>query len=177
MGYRAPTSRRTKKKKQNLNLIPILDAVFILVFFLLMSAQFVKIYEIGSDVPIVSNQEPPKNKKKPLALTLEITKNGFRLKTGIPARTYKTIAKNSEGQYNLLALHDTLVQIKKRHVTESSIVFEPIINLSYEEIVKIMDAVRKLEKTDDAIFKKDPVNGDIQVKELFHKIMFGNIMS
>ena len=65
MSYRTPTSRRTKKKKQGLNLIPILDAIFILIFFLLMSAQFVKIYEIGSDVPIVSDQEPPKDKKKP----------------------------------------------------------------------------------------------------------------
>lgn len=177
MSYRAPTSRRSKKKKQNLNLIPILDAVFILVFFLLMSAQFVKIYEIGSDVPIVSDQEPPKNKKKPLALTLEISKKGFVIKTGVPARVYKSIAKNDEGQYNLFALHDTLVQIKKKHINESSIVFEPIINLSYEEIVKIMDAVRKLEKTDDAIYKKDPIDGDVQIKKLFHKIMFGNIMS
>lgn len=177
MSYRAPTSRRTKKKKQELNLIPILDAIFILIFFLLMSAQFVKIYEIGSDVPIVSNQEPPKNKKKPLALTLLISKKGFTLKTGVPARTYKSIRKNQEGSYNLLALHDTLVEIKKRNVKEETIVFEPLTDLSYEEIVKIMDAVRLLEKTDDSIFKKDKEGIDEQVKTLFSKIMFGNIMS
>lgn len=176
MSYRTPTSRRSKKKKESLNLIPILDAVFILVFFLLMSAQFVKIYEIGSDVPIVSNQEPPKNKKKPLALTLTISKRGFTLKTGVPARTLKTIAKNKEGNYNLLALHDTLVELKKRHVNEESIVFEPVVDLSYEEIVNIMDTVRSLEKTDDSIFKKDKEGLDVQVKNLFNKIMFGNIM-
>lgn len=177
MSYRAPTSRRSKKKKERLNLIPILDAVFILVFFLLMSAQFVKIYEIGSDVPIISDQEPPKDKKKPLALTLTISKKGFTIKTGVPSTTYKTISKNQEGNYNLLALHDVLVQIKKRNVGEETIVFEPVIDLSYEEIVKIMDAVRILEKTDDAIFKKDKNDGDVQVKTLFSKIMFGNIMS
>lgn len=177
MSYRTPTSRRVKKPKQGLNLIPILDAVFILVFFLLMSAQFVKIFEIGSDVPIVSSEEPPKEKKKPLALTLEISKKGFTLKTGVPSRTYKTIGKNQQGEYNLMALHDTLVQLKKKHVKEKVIVFEPIVDLKYEEIVKIMDAVRKLEKTDDTIFIKDKENGDVQVKTLFNKIMFGNIMS
>lgn len=177
MSYRTPTSRRKKKKDDGLNLIPILDAVFILVFFLLMSAQFVKIYEIGSDVPIVSDQEPPKDKKKPLALTLTISKSGFTIKTGVPARTLKSIAKNKEGSYNLMALHDTLVQIKKRHTNEETIVFEPIVDLSYEEIVKIMDAVRMLEKTDDSIFKKDKEGIDVQIKTLFSKIMFGNVMS
>jgi hypothetical protein len=38
------------KKPEKLNLVPILDSVFIFIFFLLMSAQFVDVYEIGSSV-------------------------------------------------------------------------------------------------------------------------------
>jgi biopolymer transport protein ExbD len=177
MSYRVPTSRRKNKKKQDLNLIPILDSVFILVFFLLMSAQFVKIYEIGSDVPIVSDQEPPKDLKKPLALTVEISPKGFTIKTGVPAQTYKSISKTQSGDYDLFALHDTLVQIKKNNLSEETIVLEPVTDLNYEEIVKIMDAVRKLENTDDALFRKDKNDVQIQIKTLFSKIMFGNIMS
>jgi biopolymer transport protein ExbD len=41
-----PTSRKRKKPEEKLNLVPIMDSVFIFIFFLLMSASFLKIYEI-----------------------------------------------------------------------------------------------------------------------------------
>lgn len=177
MSYRLPTSRRAKKEQGGLNLVPILDAIFILIFFLLMSAQFVKIFEIGSDVPIVSDSPPPKSKKKPLSLTLKITKNGFILTTGISQRVYKRISKNQSGKYNLLALHDELVKIKRRNKNESVIVFEPLVDIKYEEIIEIMDAVRLMRKTDDSIMVKGPDGIDQPTRTLFHKIMFGNLMS
>lgn len=177
MGYRKPTSRHKKKKDEGINLVPILDAVFILIFFLLMSAQFVKIYEIGSNVPIISNSEPPKDKKKPLALTLTISKRGFKLASGVPSKTIKSISKTGEGKYDLIALHDYLINIKKNNLSEEVIVFEPVVDLTYEDIVKIMDSVRMLKKTDDTLFKKDKDGIDVQIKTLFSKIMFGNLMS
>lgn len=177
MSYRTPTSRHRKKQEQGLNLVPILDAVFILIFFLLMSAQFVKIFEIGSDVPIISESEPPKDKKKPLALTLTITRKGFNLSSGVPSRRIKSISKTQEGQYDLVALHDYLLTVKKNHLNEETIVFEPTVDLTYEEIVKIMDAVRLLNKTDESLYKKDKDGVDVQIKTLFSKIMFGNLMS
>ncbi|MCT4643254.1 MAG: biopolymer transporter ExbD [Bacteriovoracaceae bacterium] len=177
MSYRLPTRRKVKKAQGGLNLVPILDAIFILIFFLLMSAQFVKIFEIGSDVPIVSNTPPPKTKKKPLNLTLKIRKSGLLLTTGLNQRVYTNIKKTKEGEYDLLRLHDVLISLKKKYKHEETIVFEPQVDLTYEEIVKIMDAVRLLKKTDDSIFTKDKDGIDIQLKTLFHKIMFGNLMS
>lgn len=177
MAYKTPTSRKTKKGHQRLNLIPILDAVFIFIFFLLMSTQFIKIFEISSDIPIISNEPPPKNQKKPLALTITIKGNGFDIATGVPSRTIKRIGKNSEGQYDLNTLHEFLVTLKKSNINESSVVLEPVIDLQYEEIVKIMDAIRLMKKTDDPIFKKDKDGIDQQLKTLFHQIIFGNLMS
>lgn len=177
MGYKKPTNRHRKKEDKGLNLVPILDAVFILIFFLLMSAQFVKIYEIGSDVPIISNSEPPKDKKKPLALTLTIDKRGFEIATGVPSRKIKSISKNQDGNYDLNTLHDFLIDIKKNNINEETIVFEPVIDLTYEEIVKIMDAVRVLKKTDESLYIKDRDGVDMQIKTLFNRIMFGNLMS
>jgi biopolymer transport protein ExbD len=177
MSYKLPTKRRKNKEDQGLNLIPILDAVFIFIFFLLMSAQFIKIYEIASDVPIVSSAPPPKDDKKPLALTLKIDNKGFTLSSGIPSRTMKTIKKTQEGEYDLITLHDYLIEIKKANKNENSIVFEPVVNISYEEIVKIMDAVRMFRNTDDAIYTKDKDGLDIKIKELFSKIVFGNLLS
>lgn len=177
MAYKLPSRRHKKKEEQKLNLIPILDAVFIFIFFLLMSAQFVKIFEINSDVPIVSDAEPPKNEKDPLALTLRINNAGFALATGVPAKTIKQIPKTGDGLYDLNQLHDFLVTLKQRHKDEKMIIFEPQVDIEYEIIVEIMDAVRMLNNTDEAIFKKDKDGIDVKVEELFNKIVFGNLMS
>ena len=177
MSYRTPTSRLKSRKGERLNLIPILDAVFIFIFFLLMSAQFIKIYEIGSDVPIISSAPPPKEQKKPLALTLKVHSKGFTLYRGVPSSAYKSIGKLPSGEYDLNSLHDHLVEMKKNFTHEKSIVLEPVINLDYKTIVDIMDAVRMLKHTDDAIYTKDADGLDVKINTLFHKILFGNLMS
>lgn len=172
-----PSSRRKKKPEEKLNLVPIMDAVFIFIFFLLMSANFVKVFEISSDVPIVSDQEPPKPKKDPLALTLTIEEKGIILSKGIPSREFKTIAKLADGKHDLETLHNTIISIKKSNLDEDSIILEPVADLSYEEIVGIMDAVRLLKNTDEAIFKKNKEGLDEKIKLLFSQILFGNLMS
>lgn len=67
--------------------------------------------------------------------------------------------------------------MKKQHVDENTIIFEPSGDLTYDEIVKIMDAVRMLHRTDEAIFKKNKEGLDEKIKELFSKIIFSNLMS
>lgn len=174
---RVPTSRKRKKPDEKLNLVPIMDSVFIFIFFLLMSASFLKIYEIGSDVPIVSDAEPPKDKKEPLALTMNIQTNEITLSTGVPSRPYKKFQREAGGEFNYEDIHATLIDLKKKHLDEDSIIFEPNGDLTYEEIVKIMDAVRMLDRTDEAIFKTNKDGIDEKVKDLFNKIIFGNLMS
>lgn len=177
MGYKQPTRRKAKREDGRLNLIPILDSVFIFLFFLLMSTQFLKIFEIGSDIPILSAAEPPKTKKKPLALTVTVEKSGFNVYTGVPSVLRKRIPKDSNGDYNLESLHTYLVNLKKTNRNEKSVILEPNVNLKYQEIINIMDSVRMLKNTDDQIFRKDKDGIEVQVKELFNKIVFGNLMS
>ncbi|WP_127717741.1 biopolymer transporter ExbD [Halobacteriovorax sp. HLS] len=175
--YRAPSRRKNKKEVKKPNLIPILDAVFIFIFFLLMSASFLNIHEIQSDVPIISNQEPPKNKKPPLALTLKIRASNIQILTGVPGSVRKSIGKNSDGDYDLVALRTYLIGLKKSNATEKDIVLEPLVDLQYEELVKIMDSVRILKNTDPDIWTTGKDGSDIRIKELFSNIVFGNIQS
>lgn len=174
---RVPTSRKRKKPEEKLNLVPIMDAVFIFIFFLLMSASFLKIYEIGSDVPIVSDAEPPKDQKDPLALTLTADTNSITLSRGIPSRTFKKFQRENNGEFDYEEIHRVLIDVKKDHLSENTIIFEPVGDLTYEEIVKIMDAVRMIHKTDEAIFMKNKDGIDEKVKDLFSKIIFSNLMS
>lgn len=175
--YRVPSRRKQRHEVKKPNLIPILDAVFIFIFFLLMSANFLKVYEIGSDVPIVSDSPPPKSKKKELALTLRVSSRKLTVSTGIPSRVRKSFSRNGEGEYDLEGLHKYLIGLKEKHTTEKTIILEPVVDLKYEEIVKIMDAVRSLKNTDPAIYGKDKDGIDVKINELFSNIVFGNIQS
>lgn len=174
---KTPSSRRKKKPEEKLNLVPIMDAVFIFIFFLLMSAQFLQVMEIGSDVPIVSEAEPPKKDKDPLVLQLKIEEKGLTLLAGVNPRVVGRFNRTPDGLYELDALHQKLVEIKKSNIDEESIILQPEWDISYDEIIKIMDTVRLIKNTDEAIFKKDKDGIEQKVKTLFAKIIFGNLMS
>lgn len=174
---RVPTSRKRRNPEEKLNLVPILDSVFIFIFFLLMSASFLKIYEIGSPIPLVSDQEPPKSKKVPLALTMQAETNVITLKSGVPSRVIHKFNRKPSGEFDYEEIHSALINIKKQHMDEDSIMFEPDGDLTYEEIVKIMDAIRVLNKTDEALYKTNKDGIDEKVKNLFDKIIFSNTMS
>lgn len=173
---RAPSRRKRKEPAPRLNLIPILDAVFIFIFFLLMSANFIKIFEVQSDVPIVA-VNPPKNKKNPLALTLKVKGTGFVLYRGVPSSYLAKINKMPSGEYDMEQLHTYLVKLKKRYAKERDIVLEPVVDINYDIIVKIMDSVRMYRNTDEEVWIKDKDGIDTKAKYLFDKIVFGNIRS
>ena len=100
--------RRKMKKPPKLNLIPILDAIFIFIFFLLMSAQFLDIFEIGSDAPISASSEKHPD-KAPLNLTLELEGDTITVKTGLNGDVKKKISFK-----NLKGLNELLIDIKAK---------------------------------------------------------------
>jgi biopolymer transport protein ExbD len=175
--YRTPSGRKRKKEEQKLNLIPILDAIFIFIFFLLMSANFIKVNEIQSDVPIISSSPPPKVKKKPLALTVTVKKNSLIVMTGVPAKIRKVIKNKTQDSYDMQTLHDYLLTIKKSNLSENTVILEPKHDVPYEVLIKIMDSIRLFNETDEAFFFKDKDGISRKIELLFGNIVFGNIMS
>ena len=147
------------KKREKLNLIPILDSVFIFIFFLLMSAQFLQIYEIGSDAPAVKTTDSIKDDKPPLNLTLVIEKGRIVIKTGLPEKTYREIA-NVNNDYDLGKLLNELSLIKQNNQKEKSIIMRPDPSVPYKDLVRIMDNVR----------------ADKSSQELFNQIIFETII-
>lgn len=173
--YRAPSRRTKRVEVKKLNLIPILDAVFIFIFFLLMSASFIKIYEIPSLVPILNPGTPPKNETPPLALTLRIGADNIVVMTGVPSRPRHTVGKTADGVYDFENLRNFLIDLKSKNLDERTAILEPLVDITYEELVDVMDAVRILRRTDPTLFKKDEAGLDVRVTELFDNIVFGNI--
>ncbi|OIQ16717.1 MAG: hypothetical protein BM556_13720 [Bacteriovorax sp. MedPE-SWde] len=172
--YRKPSRKYKSKIVEKPNLIPILDSVFIFIFFLLMSSNFVKIYEINSDVPIISNRQPPKKQKKQLNLTLKIYSSRLTLHTGNNERRIYKVGKDENGKYELYKLREKLISLKKKYKSEETIIFMPIANISYETLISVMDTVRDLKDTDPEIWTKDKSGGDIKITKLFNNIIFGD---
>ena len=191
--YRIPSARRRIKNENRLDLIPILDAVFILIFFLLMSAQFVKIYEIGSDLPILSQAPPPpKQKTEPLNLTLRITRNQIAIHTGKDLSTYQIYVRDKNGDFQLKKFHQVLMGLKQQHPKENMVVIEPAKNVSYEDLIQIIDNVRQYfpediaavedekgaaEKSADSKEDNENFQPPVKHKGLFDQIVFGNLAS
>lgn len=128
---------------KKLNLIPILDAVFIFIFFLLFSTQFVKIYVIESDVPIVS--EIPSDEvveDEPLNLTVKISNDEIVLTKGIDNNVHKVFSKGTG--FTLNDVKNEVLNLKKGHPKEKFVIIAPELSVKYDYVINVIDAVKNL---------------------------------
>ena len=132
-----------------------------------MSAQFLDIYEIGSDAPITTSIEQPKPDKEPLNLTLEIKKDKIVVKTGLDGNVYKSISESE-----LSKLNDILIELKNQNPKENSAILKPVSNYEYHKIVKIIDATREVIKPNVYVTSVDDNNRKYASRVLFDKIIF-----
>lgn len=170
---------RQRKKKPapcKPNVIPILDAVFIFIFFLLMSAQFLEIYEIGSDAPAVKTvSEDNKDKKPPLNLTLVVSKQSIIIKTGLDGIVRKTIGLKG-GNFDYGSLANELVDLKRKHIGETSVVIKPDSKVEYKKLVFIMDTCREVPSGTPTIVAKNDKGKTVETRDLFNQIIFETII-
>ncbi len=134
-----------------------------------MSAQFIDIYEIGSDAPITSTTNP-EMKKEPLNLTLELDGDKIVVKTGMDEKIYKSYSFSQLGQLN-----EGLMELKKQHPKENSAILKPTANFKYEKIIKVIDFTREITKPNVFIPAVDNKNKKYPTKKLFEKIIFETI--
>ena len=163
-----------KKEKQSArpNIVPVLDAVFIFIFFLLMSAEFIKFYVIHSDSPAVKMVHSiGHNKKTPLNLALEIKENRIIVKTN-PEGQVRNILYKKDGQYDWSELKKIVEVLKRKNIEENSIILRPYDELPYEVVIKIIDIVRLLPPGTPPIISKDSKGKTVQSKKLFDRVIF-----
>lgn len=144
------------KKPEKLNLVPILDSVFIFIFFLLMSAQFVDVYEIGSSVPMTKEAKDEKVEKDPLNLTLEVTKTQIVVKTGLRTPRSRTFASEQKKE-----IKEYLTELKRQYPKENTMILRADPKISFQNLVTVIDTTQN--------------NSDSKTKEkLFEQIVFDN---
>jgi biopolymer transport protein ExbD len=174
-----PSSRRKGRNEQiQLNLVPILDAMVMLIGFLLFTMSFLALVSIESPMPI-SAAAPldEKVKERPLQLTLSMHEKDVEIWSPFQKFEAKTIPNMPDGAPDLKAVHDFLITIKLKFPKETKIVLTPTKSSNYETLIAVMDAVRALEPTDPPIFIKNELTGmDDPQKNLFNEVVFGNLL-
>ncbi len=162
--YTKPSTRRIKRKPKPLNLVPILDAVFILIFYLLMSAQFFKTFQVGSEYPLASNQPPPKKVKKSLNLKINIGKDKVQVITGVEEKMEREFATSSIS--SLILLNKFLAGKKKQYPKENTAIVVPENDVNYKIIIKVLDYIRtNFTLEEDTTLFNELVIGNIDSKE------------
>jgi len=140
---------RKLKKIEKLNLVPILDSVFIFIFFLLMSAQFVDVYEIGSSLPMTQEIEDKKEEKDPLMLTLEVSKDQVVVKTGLKVTRSRSFASTENEQ-----LTNYLRELKQQNPKENTMIVKADPKISFQYLITFIDSSQGDRKNKEKLFEQ-----------------------
>jgi biopolymer transport protein ExbD len=139
---------RKMKRPEKLNLVPILDSVFIFIFFLLMSAQFVDVYEIGS-LPMIKDSFEKNKEKDPLNLTLEITKEQVVIKTGLKKISSKTFTTDQKVQ-----IKEYLTELKRMNPGENTMILRSHPRVPFQELIAVIDSTQISQKNQGKLFEQ-----------------------
>jgi biopolymer transport protein ExbD len=176
---RKPSQRRSGRRAEDIELplIPIMDAFVTLIAFLLLATSLLAVTLIDTPTPVVSNEQPEKLPKVPLALQLRIEKDELTLSSltrKIPEQKFPKVNES----YELTQLHDALVKIRLQFPEEKGLVFLPAAEVKYDDLVQLMDAARLLLKTDPPLPNYVDKEGVERTEQfVFPNVVFGNVIS
>jgi len=134
--------KKKSKQMQRLNVVPILDAVFIFIFYLVLSAKFIKFSEINAKKPVIEEvssgtaQDSLKSKNFRVKLYLDkiVVTEGLK---------QKVLTLQDWSDASLDTLKTYLVKLKKDNPKESAVIIQPHKKLEYSKIVTIIDLVQQ----------------------------------
>ncbi len=146
--------KRADQGDTELDLVPIMNMVTILIPFLLLSVQFVSLAVIDSTLPAIGKPaEPSEEEEEKLNLSVAITGSGYTILgasgvLGNPDGEGATIPCTRDGcpgveAYDVAELTKMLNQIKDQYEDEENVILVPDSNVPYEVLIATMDASRE----------------------------------
>jgi biopolymer transport protein ExbD len=159
LAARAIRNHAKYRGRNDLNIVPMIDMMVILVFFLLFTAVFsnTNILELNLPAPNSSVPELPKG----LQLEVIVRKNVVQIadrNSGVLRELPK-----KDGEYDYKGLSDFLQFVKSKYPTvmAANVLMEE--DIPYDVLVQTMDNVRLFEKDDAPSFTKVELFPDISV--------------
>jgi biopolymer transport protein ExbD len=159
LAARAIRNHAKYRGRNDLNIVPMIDMMVILVFFLLFTAVFsnTNILELNLPAPNSSVPELPKGLQLEVIVrknTIEIADRNSGVLRALPRK---------EGEYDYKGLSDFLQFVKSKYPTvmAANVLMEE--DIPYDVLVQTMDSVRLFEKDDAPLFTKVELFPDISV--------------
>jgi biopolymer transport protein ExbD len=164
--------KRLSEQFDDINIMPLMNIIMLLIPFLIMSAEFITIGIIEVTAPRLNTgettqSEPDKEKEKPLNLTISVTGRGYTLITrgdqisqgcdispeamNAPEKKLPTVPKIDD-KYDNLKLRECLAKIKKVFPDEKRVIIMAEPKIQYQVIIEIMDHSRELSIGKDDLF-------------------------
>ena len=159
LAARAIRNHAKYKGRNDLNIVPMIDMMVILVFFLLFTAVFsnTNILELNLPAPNSSVPELPKG----LQLEIHVRRGSLDI-ADRNSGVLRSLPMKADG-YDYKGLSDFLQFVKSKYptTTEAAVLLEQ--DIPYDVLVQTMDNVRLFEKDDPPLFTKVELFPDISV--------------
>lgn len=178
----APSGKNHRiKPPEELNLVPMIDMVTNLMFFLMMFASVLPVVMIDAPLPKIAataeEEKKAKDQNNKLEVTVDITKDGFTLKTPITANKHIPLIQNKD--YDYKELHKALIDLHQKKPDSKEITLMPADDVPYDVMVQVMDEARELHPGDPGF---QPVAPDVaqkpegmQYNRLFPDVSIGGV--
>jgi biopolymer transport protein ExbD len=133
--------KKDKETLNRLNLIPILDSVFIFIFFLLMSAQFLKYSQINAEVPMLKDGVAPKknNEKEKRKLIVSLNENNIVTIKEMPSK--RTLIKLPLENKDELKTKYSQLMASEHEKFENFIKYSANKNVEYFHLIEVIDLI------------------------------------
>lgn len=134
---------RLRVDETSMNLVPLLDMISMLIQMLLVNAQFGVYAELRSNVAAGTTEALGEE----LGLTVRVQPDGYAVQWlsggNTIERSVPCAAPCPAEGYDVVALRQILAELHDQRPDESAIVLLPAAGVSFEAVVRTMDAVRE----------------------------------
>jgi biopolymer transport protein ExbD len=162
----------------DLNLAPMLDIIVCIIPMLLMSVAFIQVNMIETPIPqVVEQASAQKNETEQTTVRLKMIKGGLVYEVTHQGKKNNIQVNMPEGKFSEDTLHSESVKLKRIHPYLLKVDLVPSQEASFEEIVKVMDAIRKLKPNEDKFAFTDTKTGQAVTTDLlFPEVSFANVV-
>jgi biopolymer transport protein ExbD len=124
--------------RHDINVVPMIDMMIILVFFLIFTAVFTKTNILELNLPGADSAVPD----LPEGLNLEVIIRADKIEVADRGTGLLRTLPSQQGRYDLQGLSDYLQLVKSKYndKTDATILLEQ--DIAYDTLVKVMDTVR-----------------------------------
>ncbi len=174
-------TKRTGDAAFDLNLAPFLDIVVSIIPMLLLSAVFIEIKTIETPIPTLvaeAVQNADKKTEKEVVITLKVSrKKGFEFSVNEQGKVNTMNVGLKENTLDFVGLFETTKQLKSRYPEVFKLQLAPEKDISFNDVVKTMDRVRKQGRDDRKVAFVDPKTGQrVETDLMFPNVTFSNVV-